>query len=95
MDVIRERVNATPRLPHSPEVVLVVASSYDHIERIAELMSASTGRRCRIRRTPSEIAVIESDLLAASTKGACYLGLDPSTTCKVYKVCSCFLEFWD
>lgn len=90
-----KRVDATPRLPNAAEVVLVVATSYDHVERIAELMCRATGRRYRIRRTPCQIAIIESDLFTSTTQSACYTGLDPSSTCKVYKVGSWTLEFWD
>lgn len=95
MDVVREIVDATPAKPHAPQIVLVVATSNDHIERIAELVSRSSGRRCRIRALPVEVAVIESDLFTMGTKSRCYAGLDPSSTCKVYKVTARLLEFWD
>lgn len=95
MDVVTKTVNPTPRKPYRTEVVLVVATSYDHVERIAELMCRSTGRRCRIRATPCDVAIIETDLLTVGAKSACYTGLDPSSTCKVYKVSSWLLEFWD
>lgn len=95
MNVIVERVDTPPRRPKAAEVVLVVTAGDDQIERIAELMAASTGRRCRIRRLPSEIAIVQTDLFTMRAKRACDPWLDASSTCNVYKVAAWLLEFWD
>lgn len=95
MDSITRPPNTTPRLPHAPEVVLVLAANDDHVKRIAELVSTAARRRCWIRTIPCEKALIESVLLTVRAESAGDPRLDASPTCKVYQCVCRLLEFWD